>query len=182
MTLGKRIAIIGNAGGGKTVLARRLGDLLDLPVVHVDSVQYQPHWGRTAVDECDQALDRAARDDRWVIDGFGSDEVIERRVRVADTVVFINFPLWRHYWWTAKRQWRARGGQRSELPENCPEFTFAYTKKLVTMMWRVHKAYRPWFRQLVEAKRKNGNVVDILSPTEWARFVEEAAGTTGHKV
>lgn len=117
-----------------------------------------------------------------IIDGFGSDEVIERRVQAADTVIFIDFPIWRHYWWTAKRQWRARLAQRSELPANCPEFTFAYTKKLISVMWQVHKEYRPRFRQMAEANRKNGNVVDIRSPTEWVRFIDEVARAVGHEV
>jgi adenylate kinase family enzyme len=34
-----RIAIIGNAGGGKSILARRLGAALCLPVYTVDDVQ-----------------------------------------------------------------------------------------------------------------------------------------------
>ena len=46
MTCGERIAIIGNAGGGKTTLARTLATSLDLPLVHVDAVQYRPWFQR----------------------------------------------------------------------------------------------------------------------------------------
>jgi len=176
MIVGHRIAIIGNAGGGKTALARKLGALLDLPVVHVDSVQYQPGWHRTSNEECDRALDGAARTARWIIDGFGNDKVIERRLQLADTVVFVDFPLWRHYWWAARRQWNARKAQRRELPDDCPEFSFAYTWKLARIMWQVHRDYRPWFQQLVEEKQRSGNVVVIRTPQQWAAALNMTLG------
>ena len=69
MSLGERIAIIGNAGGGKSTLARELGQILNLPVTHVDSIQYQSGWRRTPDEECDQRLSAIASEDRWIIDG-----------------------------------------------------------------------------------------------------------------
>ena len=171
--IGPRIAIIGNGGGGKSTLARRLGQLLNLPVTHVDSIQFQSGWRRRPEKDCDRQLTDIAREDRWIIDGFGSDQVLEHRIEAADTVVFVDFPIWRHYWWALKRQLAARKGQRQELPENCPEFTWSYTRRLVQVMWLVHREYTPWFRRLVEARRKTGQVVVLESPGDSARFIEE---------
>lgn len=53
MIQGTRIAIIGNAGGGKSTLARKLGSILNIPVTHVDSVQFQSGWKRTPKEESD---------------------------------------------------------------------------------------------------------------------------------
>ena len=97
MTLGNRIAIIGNAGGGKSALARKLREILNLPVTHVDTIQYQSGWRRTPNDECDRILIEAAGKEHWVIDGFGNDDVIESRIDSADTVIFTDYPIWRHY-------------------------------------------------------------------------------------
>ena len=41
-----RVAIIGNAGGGKSLLARYLGETLRLPVHTIDDVQWDPGWKR----------------------------------------------------------------------------------------------------------------------------------------
>ncbi len=172
----KRIAVIGNAGGGKTTLSRRLGDALELPVHHVDSIQYQSGWKRTPSAECDRKLDALAATGRWIIDGFGSDGAIERRLRVADTVVFVDFPLFVHYWWACKRQWHSRRRQRVELPDDCPEFTVRYSWKLAAVMWKVHRHYRPWFTKLVRGLTDDVSVFHIRTPKEWREFVSRHAG------
>lgn len=44
----KKIAVIGNAGGGKSTLCRALGVALQLPVYAIDKVQWGPGWTRIA--------------------------------------------------------------------------------------------------------------------------------------
>ena len=166
----QRVALIGNAGGGKTTLARLLGETLNLPVHHVDSIQYKPGWRRAPSTECDQVLDSLAVSARWIIDGFGSDGGIERRLRAADTVIFVDFPLQVHYWWACKRQWRSRVRQRAELPDHCPEFTLSYTWKLAKVMWEVHQVYRPWFLELTKNLPDDVSVIHTRSPDEWKAF------------
>ena len=46
-----KVAVIGNAGGGKTTMCRKIGTRLGLPVHHVDMIQWQPGWQRTPLDE-----------------------------------------------------------------------------------------------------------------------------------
>jgi adenylate kinase family enzyme len=43
----QRIAVLGAGGAGKTVVARRLGHLLGLPVTHLDQLRYDPSWTRS---------------------------------------------------------------------------------------------------------------------------------------
>jgi len=166
----KRIAIVGNGGGGKTTLSRGLGAALGLPVYHVDSLQFQPGWKVTPQVETSQKLDQIAQTNAWIIDGFGTKEVIERRFNGADTIVFVDFPLWRHYGWAFKRQMGSFKKVREELPENCPEFSLQYTWKLFRAIWRVHKEYRPWFREKIQALPPSTQCFHIKSKQDWQKF------------
>ena len=181
MVSGTRIAIIGNAGGGKSTLARKLGQSLGLPLIHVDSVQFQSGWERTATEECDEILANVVQGSCWIIDGFGSDEPIESRIGLADTVVFVDFPIWKHYWWALKRQWASRHGQRKELPDNCPEFSLQHTKKLIAIMWQVHKEYTPWFRKLLKRRGTSAKIIVLRNRSEWNKLASEVENETAYE-
>ena len=40
----ERICIIGGSGTGKTTLANNLGKELDLPIYHIDGINYSENW------------------------------------------------------------------------------------------------------------------------------------------
>ena len=44
MADGPRIAIVGNAGGGKSTLARGLAKTLELPHLELDRILWRPDW------------------------------------------------------------------------------------------------------------------------------------------
>ena len=47
----RRLAIIGNAGGGKSGLARQLSAAFDIPLHEIDQLQWSPGWVCTDLDE-----------------------------------------------------------------------------------------------------------------------------------
>ena len=47
----KRIAIIGNAGSGKSTLTQKLHTITNLPVYYLDQYFWKPGWVRTDPDE-----------------------------------------------------------------------------------------------------------------------------------
>ena len=57
--------MIGNGGGGKSTLARALGERLDIPVHEVDAVQWRPGWERASLDETALILERWAAGEAW---------------------------------------------------------------------------------------------------------------------
>lgn len=40
----QRVMIIGQPGSGKSTLAREMGKHTGLPVVHIDTIHWQPGW------------------------------------------------------------------------------------------------------------------------------------------
>lgn len=169
----RRVAVIGNGGGGKTTISRKIGAYYNIPVFHVDSIQYEAGWKYTSEHECDRMLNKIADSDSWLVDGFGSKTVIERRLRMADAVVFIDLPLYQHYWWAGKRQLNSWRGSRVELPEGCHEFSLLFTVKLISAMREVNRSYVPWFRALVADLPVSTTLFHLQSPSAIHQFLAD---------
>src|SRR5437868_2174123 len=81
----KRVAIFGNAGGGKSTLARRLADLTGLPLYPLDLIQYRANrGGEVPHEEYLKAHADILRRDEWIIDGYGSAATAWERFAEAD--------------------------------------------------------------------------------------------------
>lgn len=163
----KRIAVIGNGGGGKTTLSRRLHAVHQLPLTHVDSIQYIEGMKTREIEETRQLLSQIADAGEWIIDGFGPIDVIENRFSAADRIVSVDFPLWRHYWWCTKRQIKSIWLARSELPESCNEAILAHTVKLYRTLWRVHTQIRPQLLEILSRDEIKERVTIIRDLRTW---------------
>lgn len=58
--------------------------------------------------------------DRWVIDGFGSMETMWQRLDLADTLVYVDLPLYTHFWLVTKRALTASVKASEGWPERSP--------------------------------------------------------------
>ncbi|HEY1014884.1 MAG TPA: hypothetical protein VGE07_19390 [Herpetosiphonaceae bacterium] len=165
----ERIAIIGNAGGGKTTLARALSRRHGLPLHIVDLAQWRPGWVATPPDELAAEHAGWLAEPRWIIDGFGGLELIAARFAAADTLIFVDFPLPIHYWWAMKRQAATLLRPRDDLPPDCPMLPMTW--RLLKVMWWVHLELRPPIIGLLMAARRRGaRVIHVRRPAQLAEL------------
>lgn len=164
-----RVAVIGNAGGGKSTLCRKLGAALDLPVYEIDQIQWQPGWVLTPAAEFDRQPDQITRGERWIIDGWGSAEAIRARFEAADTIIMVDHPLWVHDWWAIKRQIMCLFQPREGGPEGCPLPPMTWT--LFTLMWRIHRHMHSPMLDLIRSFADRKRVIHLRSPRALRRFV-----------
>ncbi len=166
----RKIAVIGNAGAGKTVLARQLANRYQLPLTHVDSIQFvagmkiRPHKESIAL------LTEIQNQQAWIIDGYGPLDILEKRFALADRIVMIDFPLWRHYWWATKRQIKNLWSPRQELPEGCSEVSWEQTRKLYKTIGTVHRLMRPELLRILNREQHNGKVILIRNLSQLNRI------------
>ena len=100
----ERILILGRGASGKSTLALRLGEITGLPVIELDRIFWQAGLTPTPRDQWVVIQQKLVTGDRWIIDGdLGPYDVIEVRLRAADTIIFLDFPLLLCAWRAMRR-------------------------------------------------------------------------------
>jgi hypothetical protein len=166
----ERIIIIGNAGGGKTTLARTLSEKLNLPLHMLDTVQWQPGWKLTPLDELEKVLKSWTAEEKWIIEGFGPMELMPLRFKNADTIIYLDLPLSQHIFWALKRQVQFAFKNRPELPHGSP--TLPMTWKILKALCKIHYKLRPQLLQMLEKEKAFKKVVWIRSKGELEVFLK----------
>jgi thymidylate kinase len=135
-TTPQKVFITGNAGSGKTTLARDLGQRFALPVYSLDQIVWQTGWKKTPIQEKAEQIARLVSKPSWVIDGVSS-----TAERAADIVIFLDVSPALCTWRCAKRNSRFLFHSRPELPANCPEI--AIIPQLLKIIWQFDGRVRP---------------------------------------
>jgi adenylate kinase family enzyme len=166
----KRVAVFGNAGGGKSTLAKHLAELTRLPLCPLDTIQWKAGGRAVPHDDYLKAHADLLRQDAWIIDGFGCVESAWERFSRADTLVYVDLPLVTHYWWVTKRfikgLWRAPEG----WPENSPLWSSTLAGYRVIPL--CHRKLTPRYRQLVADAVGAKRVHHLRSRAEMTVFLD----------
>lgn len=165
----RKIAVIGNAGGGKSTMCRRLSQALDIEVYAIDHIQWKPGWVAASAEEFQQNHEAMLKLDQWIIDGWGDWPALERRFSNADTIIFIDHPLYIHYWWAIKRQITCIFKPRIDGPPGCPMLPMTWP--LLKMIWRIHRESRPKLKRLIDTFGDTKRVIHIQSPRALRQFI-----------
>ena len=167
----KRVAVFGNAGGGKSTLAKHLAELTRLPLYPLDLIQFRAGGGEVPHDEYLKAHADLLRQDAWIIDGFGCVASAWERFSRADTLVYVDLPLVTHYWWVTKRLFKGGFVAPQGWPENSP--MWRSTMNSYKVAWLCHRRMTPRYRQLIADVAGSKRVHHVKSPAEIAAFLNE---------
>ena len=139
----RKVSVIGNLAAGKTALSRKLAKIHNLPLTHVDSVQFRENLQMQPLQQTIETLKQVEQQNFWLIDGYGPLDLIENRFLLSDRVVFIDLPPMVHLWWLTKRQLKSLIFPRAELPRGSREWSWIHWKKLWKTFWVMHRRMRP---------------------------------------
>lgn len=167
----KRVAIFGNAGGGKSTLARQLAEATGLPLYSLDQIKYQPGGGELPHAEYLNVHSRLLSEEQWIIDGFGCVSSAWERFSVADTLVYIDLPLLTHGMWVTKRLIKGLFVNPEGWPENSP--ILKGTLNSFRVLWLCHSKLTPAYRKLVTESVKSKQVHHLRSPRAIRDFLTE---------
>ena len=85
-----KICVIGGAGSGKTVLTDNLSRVLNIPVYHLDGINYEPNWVEVDKTIKNQKILDIVSTDKWIIDGTYNGTLSDR-AKKADLVIFLDY-------------------------------------------------------------------------------------------
>ena len=170
----RRVAIFGNAGGGKSTLARRLAELTGLPLHVIDMMQFRAGGAPVPHDEYLKAHADVLGRDEWIIDGFGSVASAWERFAVADTLIHVDLSVLTHYRWVTKRLVKGLFTSPKGWPERSP--LWASSLSSYRVVWSCHRTLTPRYRALVADAASGGKRVHRLrSPGEIEAFLQTVA-------
>ncbi|EDX82675.1 hypothetical protein S7335_976 [Synechococcus sp. PCC 7335] len=164
----KKVAVFGNAGAGKSTLSRRLGNMTGLPWVPLDSIQYRPGGTEVPPAEFKAAHDELLLQDQWIVDGFGSIDTVWERLKVADTLVYLDMPVWRHYWWVTKRFLQGAWAWPAGWPEGSS--LLKGTLKSYPTVRLCHAKLTPKYREYVAQVKATKQVYHLRSRSDIDQF------------
>ncbi|MGB8467393.1 MAG: hypothetical protein WCE21_00150 [Candidatus Babeliales bacterium] len=165
----KRIAIIGSAGAGKSVLAKQLQELTKLPLYHLDQYFWKPNWTHPDLAKYKIVHDELCDKDIWIIEGMNLSVMMYRLFR-ADCIIFLDIPRYQSFWRIFKRVWRYYGTQTPSSAPNCSE---RINKKFLQFLWWVWKSkhsYMPRVRRLLEMFEGEKPIYILKSQKEIDQF------------
>lgn len=170
----KRVAVFGNAGGGKSTLARQLAVITGLPLYVIDKLQFND--GGAAVPH-EEYLDRhrhILKTETWIIDGFGDTATVWERCEFADTLVHIDMPLPVHYWRVTKRLIKGLFADPEGWPKGSP--LWRSTMAGYRVLPQCHRYLTPQYRQLISEMAASKRVAHLTSSREMIAFLDNVRG------
>jgi adenylate kinase family enzyme len=174
----RRIAVFGNAGGGKSTLSRRLAEITGIPLYVLDIIQYpgghyrptEKNGGKASTEEYLRIHSDILCQDRWIIDGFDSVATAWERFGAADTLIYVDLPLSAHYWGVTKRFVGGLFENPKGWPENSPLWESTLSSYRVVGLCHRHLA--PKYRQLVADAASSKRVHHLRSRSAMAAFIQ----------
>ncbi len=175
----RRVAVVGNSGSGKSMLATRLARRLGVAHVELDSIFHLAGWRELSADDFRTAVLAATAAAGWVVDGNYSavrDLVWDR----ADTVVWLDLPrplVMRRITWrtlmrmiTRRRLWNGNRESLRNLFSTDPE------RSIILWAWIKHAEYRARYADaMVDPRWSHLRFVRLTSARAAEQFLASAA-------
>ncbi|KAA1180192.1 adenylate kinase [Rhizobium tropici] len=149
-----RIAILGNAGGGKSTLARKLGEKHAIPHFEIDTFLWREGWVPAPLETYTEQHERIIAGENWVIDGLGHRNSIPARMDRATEIILIDMPLWMHFWLAAERQIAWHSGKLEHSPGGLS--TMPPTQDLFRTIWEIEQDWMPGIRRMCAERQHAG--------------------------
>ncbi|MBO0721819.1 MAG: DNA topology modulation protein [Blastocatellia bacterium] len=165
----RKILIIGSGGAGKSTFARRLSKIINIEVVHLDTLYWKPGWAKTPDVEWRKTVEALIERDSWIMDGNYSN-TLDVRFKACDTMILLDLPTRVCLWRVLKRMVEYRNRKRPDLAEGCYE---KFDLEFLLWVWNYRKRTKPKILKLIEENCHGKRVIRLRSTTEVKRYLSD---------
>ncbi len=172
----KKIAIIGPRGSGKTTLARHLCSIVDIEVIHADSILSKSGEIVSTESNPKNLLESYLQQPAWIIEGDrdprNQDFIYERRFAAADTIIWLDLPQNVCMWRVLKRRFQSQGQFRRSFLSHYPEKSHKNGfRQCLKQIFNYIKQERSLVREKIDQCCGNKRVFILRSPSEVKDFL-----------
>jgi len=174
--VGRRIAVWGVTGSGKTTLSQRLAAILGVGVVELDAIRHARGWDSTDWPEFREVLTErlASMPEGWVVEGSYS-AIMDVYLSRIDTMVWLHLPFRTTFWRLLKRT-VPRGIRQTRLytptgPHESIRQTFFSKQSILWWSISLHRGSGQKRRERIAALPSNVRVYELRSPGEVEEFL-----------
>ena len=160
-----KIAIIGNAGSGKTTVAFKLHEKLSLPLYHLDQYYWTSDWKRVDPEVFLQAHNDLCEKDEWIIEG-SYHKLLYLRAINSDVIIYLDIPRHKCIFRVIKRAWLNLGKIIPGSPKAEQNlFTFEFIKFL-KWIWDFDKRNKAMIRTILNELKDEKKIYILRSQKE----------------
>lgn len=144
-----KIAILGYSGSGKSTFGKYLSNQFHIPLLYLDTVQFEANWKERDRDEACSIVQDFMNQDQWIIEGNYLSFLQAKRLEQADYVICLLFSRWNCLLRAWKRYIRFRNQERESMASGCIE------KMDLEFMW--------WILYKGRTRKKQQHFQDIIN-------------------
>lgn len=165
----KKVAVFGKPGGGKSTFSKRLAARTGLPLHPIDLIEWHPSGQRIDAETYTQSHQAVLDTEAWILDGMGDRPSFQKRLAEADTLIYVDMPYWRSYWWVVKRGIKGI----FVLPEGWPEGSRVWqgTVNSFKVLRICPQFWNATFWQRIQGMSDRKTVIRLRSPGDMERLL-----------
>jgi adenylate kinase family enzyme len=162
-----RILVLGPSGSGKTQLALRLGELLGLPLVHLDAHRWRPGWVALADRDWRPVVVELTRASEWIMDGT-YESTLDLRIPATDAVIVLEAGRLTCLLGLLRRRFLDGRSRRPDAPAGQ-----RIDRAFLRYLWRYPVATRPMLLAKLREHAEGKTVVVVHGRRQVRRLVED---------